>query len=102
VHDAWSPYDGYANADHQLCCAHVLRELRAVADAAAADEWCWALGAIVISGHPEATSKPQVVVLAVEQPAGQRKVLSHQLAAAGGGLADPDQRGGTIAGDLLD
>jgi transposase len=42
VHDAWAPYDGYAGAGHQLCCAHALRELQAVADCAPADEWCWA------------------------------------------------------------
>jgi len=42
VHDAWSPYDSYANAEHQLCCAHVLRELQAVTDAAPAGQWCWA------------------------------------------------------------
>jgi hypothetical protein len=43
VHDAWAPYDSYADVDHQLCCAHALRELQAVADTAAADtEWCWA------------------------------------------------------------
>lgn len=33
MHDAWAPYDGYASADHQLCCAHALRELQAVTDA---------------------------------------------------------------------
>jgi transposase len=32
VHDAWAPYDTYRDADHQLCCAHALRELGAVAD----------------------------------------------------------------------
>ena len=43
VHDAWAPYDTYAEADHQLCCAHAQRELAAVADAAPTDaEWCWA------------------------------------------------------------
>ena len=42
VHDAWAPYDGYASADHQLCCAHALRELQAVTDAAPAGLWCWA------------------------------------------------------------
>lgn len=42
VHDAWAPYDGYDGADHQLCCAHALRELRAVTDAAPQDPWCWA------------------------------------------------------------
>jgi transposase len=43
VHDAWAPYDTYVDAEHQLCCAHALRELQAVADAAPADaEWCWA------------------------------------------------------------
>ncbi len=42
VHDAWAPYDNYAGAGHQLCCAHVLRELQAVTDAASEGQWCWA------------------------------------------------------------
>jgi transposase len=42
VHDAWAPYDTYAAPDHQLCCAHALRELQAVTDAAPAGQWCWA------------------------------------------------------------
>ena len=43
VHDAWAPYDTYLAADHQLCCAHALRELAGVADAAPSDaDWCWA------------------------------------------------------------
>ena len=42
VHDAWAPYDTYASPDHQLCCAHALRELQAVTDAAPAGQWCWA------------------------------------------------------------
>ncbi|WP_261558307.1 IS66 family transposase [Frankia tisae] len=42
VHDAWAPYDTYTTATHQLCVAHVLRELQAVSDAAPAGAWCWA------------------------------------------------------------
>jgi transposase len=42
VHDAWAPYDTYTTAGHQLCCAHVLRELQAVTDVAPEGEWCWA------------------------------------------------------------
>ena len=43
VHDAWAPYDTYLDPAHQLCCAHALRELAAVADTAPADaDWCWA------------------------------------------------------------
>jgi transposase len=42
VHDAWSPYDTYLDADHQLCCAHAARELQGVADATPAGDWCWA------------------------------------------------------------
>ena len=42
VHDAWAPYDTYTTPDHQLCCAHALRELQAVTDAAAEGQWCWA------------------------------------------------------------
>lgn len=43
VHDAWAPYDTYTGVEHQLCCAHALRELQAVADTAGADaQWRWA------------------------------------------------------------
>ena len=43
VHDAWAPYDTYADVEHQLCCAHAMRELAAVTDTAPADaDWCWA------------------------------------------------------------
>jgi Transposase IS66 family len=42
VHDAWAPYDTYTGPDHQLCCAHALRELQAVTDAAPTGQWCWA------------------------------------------------------------
>ena len=42
VHDAWAPYDTYGSPEHQLCCAHALRELQAVTDSAPGDEWCWA------------------------------------------------------------
>jgi len=42
VHDAWAPYDTYTSLDHQLCCAHALRELQAVTDAAPQGQWCWA------------------------------------------------------------
>ena len=42
VHDAWAPYDTYTGPEHQLCCAHALRELQAVTDAAPAGRWCWA------------------------------------------------------------
>jgi transposase len=42
VHDAWAPYDTYTAPEHQLCCAHALRELQVVTDAAPAGQWCWA------------------------------------------------------------
>src|SRR5689334_23188217 len=42
VHDAWAPYDSYLAVDHQLCCAHALRDLAAVADTAPDANWCWA------------------------------------------------------------
>ncbi|MCK9925466.1 transposase [Frankia sp. AgPm24] len=47
VHDAWAPYDTYTSATHQLCVAHILRELQAVSDTAPAGTWCWAN-----AGHP--------------------------------------------------
>ncbi len=42
VHDAWAPYDTYTAPEHQLCCAHALRELQAVTDATPGGQWCWA------------------------------------------------------------
>lgn len=39
VHDAWAPYDTYAPAGHQLCCAHLLRELTAAAELAPGQVW---------------------------------------------------------------
>ena len=46
VHDAWAPYDTYIAPEHQLCCAHVLRELQGVADTAPPQgDWCWAVQA---------------------------------------------------------
>lgn len=43
VHDAWAPYDTYAQVTHALCNSHLLRELYAVTDLAPAGQaWCWA------------------------------------------------------------
>ena len=42
VHDVWAPYDAYPDVAHQLCCAHVLRELHGVIDCTPAGQWCWA------------------------------------------------------------
>lgn len=42
VHDAWAPYDTCTGPDHQLRCAHALRELHAVTDVAPDGQWCWA------------------------------------------------------------
>jgi transposase len=42
VHDARAPYDTCTTPEHQLCCAHALRELQAVIDCAPGGEWCWA------------------------------------------------------------
>lgn len=43
VHDAWAPYDSYLDVEHQLCCAHALRELQGVADTTPPEQqWCWA------------------------------------------------------------
>jgi transposase len=46
VHDAWAPYDTYPEVSHQLCSAHVLRELRAAAEQAPTrNGWHWAIQA---------------------------------------------------------
>jgi transposase len=58
VHDAWAPYDTYTTPDHQLCCAHALRELQAVTDCAPAGGWCWAAQAAeAITGMQQLVSE---------------------------------------------
>ena len=52
VHDAYFQlYDGYPNASHQLCCAHVIRELTAQHELFAAQVWAgqirWALSQLI-------------------------------------------------------
>jgi len=45
VHDAWRPYDTYPQIKaHQLCCAHLQRELQPVIDIHdhPPGAWCWA------------------------------------------------------------
>lgn len=46
VHDCWSPYDVFVDAEHQLCCAHAARELVAVIEASPTGRWCWATQAL--------------------------------------------------------
>jgi len=47
IHDAWAPYDNYPLvAAHQLCTAHLLRDLQAVIDWHQDNrptKWCWAV-----------------------------------------------------------
>ncbi|MCA1694349.1 MAG: IS66 family transposase [Actinobacteria bacterium] len=71
VHDAWAPYDTYLDIEHQLCCAHALRELAAVVDTSHSEiDWCWAT-----------------------QTADALVAMQHLVAeaiAAGAGIVDPD------------
>lgn len=46
MHDAWAPYDTYADATHALCSAHALRELVAVTERGAGQARCAAYRAI--------------------------------------------------------
>jgi transposase len=76
VHDAWAPYDTYAEAEHQLCCAHAVRELAGVADASPAGSWCWATQAA------EALVAMQKLVdqaVAAEQAAADPAALAEQI-----------------------
>ncbi|ABW12573.1 hypothetical protein Franean1_3164 [Parafrankia sp. EAN1pec] len=57
VHNARAPYDSYTDATHQLCVAHVLRELQAVVEGAQAGQWCWAAQATdaLVALHTQTT-----------------------------------------------
>ena len=39
VHDCWSPYWKLSGVTHQLCCAHILRELNGVTENAPEQKW---------------------------------------------------------------
>ena len=39
VHDCWSPYWRLEGVTHQLCCAHILRELKGVTENAPEQKW---------------------------------------------------------------
>jgi hypothetical protein len=48
VHDAWAPYDGYTDATHALCNAHVLRELQAVTETSpTGGQWAARIGQVL-------------------------------------------------------
>jgi len=87
VHDAWAPYDTYTDVTaHQLCCAHVLRELQAVADQHDHPDgaWCWAVQ--VADALTGVIADPTTV------KAGQHLIRSALAVAA---TADPDPPGKT-------
>ncbi|PKW16177.1 IS66 family transposase [Saccharopolyspora spinosa] len=77
VHDAWAPYDTYADVGHQLCCAHALRELAGVADTAPSDAlWCWAGQA---SDALVAMQKLVAEAIATEAPVLDQDALGKQV-----------------------
>ncbi|WP_237702929.1 IS66 family transposase [Candidatus Protofrankia datiscae] len=93
VHDAWAPYDSYTGATHQLCVAHVLRELQAVVDAAPTGTWCWAAqaGDALVALHRLAVDAATTGVTIDEQaPATQTRQLRH---AAHIGISQTSPRG---------
>jgi hypothetical protein len=49
VHDGWSPYRKYEHVTHQLCNAHHLRELRAVAEEG--QPWADELASLLVATH---------------------------------------------------
>ena len=49
VHDGWTPYRKYDKVTHQLCNAHHLRELRAVAEDG--QPWADELAALLVATH---------------------------------------------------
>ena len=48
VHDCWSPYWKFDNAAHQLCCAHLLRELNGVTENHPEQTWAKSFSALLL------------------------------------------------------
>jgi hypothetical protein len=97
VHDAWAPYDSYAGATHQLCCAHALRELQAVTDAAPDGEWCWAgQAAEAITGMQELVSKAITECQAAVGPAALAELVTRYRSAVLIGAGQTKARRGKL------
>jgi transposase len=110
VHDAWAPYDTYTAPEHQLCCAHALRELQAVTDCAPEGEWCWAAQAAeaitgmqklvseaIRQGH--ATADPAALAAATRNYRSAALIGASQTAARSGKLM---KKHNALARRLLD
>jgi transposase len=98
VHDAFAPYARYPAVTHALCNAHVLRELIAVVDHAAAHPrtdtgmpagWCWAAQVIdallALKAITDAGALPDPEVLAAQR----RLIVSAALVGAAAEGAPP-------------
>ena len=48
VHDCWGPYFPYKDCDHQLCCAHLVRELEAIMDDPTHEGWATAMTTLLL------------------------------------------------------
>ena len=48
VHDCWSPYWKFDKAAHQLCCAHLLRELNGVTENHPEQTWAKSLSTLLL------------------------------------------------------
>jgi transposase len=86
IHDCWAPYDTYPNVSaHQLCIAHVLRELQAVTDWHATnhphEQWCWA------------SQAQQGLRLVIHDPSQAGQARSQILAAVNVALSETGETG---------
>ena len=97
VHDAWAPYDTYTTPEHQLCCAHALRELQAVTDCAPAGGWCWAAQAAeAITGMQQLVSEAISRGHAAADPAALAERTRSYRSAALIGASQTAARSGTL------
>ena len=97
VHDAWAPYDTCTAPEHQLCCAHALRELQAVTDCAPAGGWCWAAQAAeAITGMQKLVSEAISQGRAAADPAALAALTHSYRSAALIGASQTAARAGTL------
>ena len=96
VHDAWAPYDTYTTPEHQLCCAHALRELQAVTDCAPAGRWWAAQAAEAITGMQQLASEAISQGCAAADPAALAAQIHSYRSAALIGASQTAARAGTL------
>lgn len=92
IHDRWAPYWRYTEADHAICCAHLLRDLEDVGSYPAQTAWAVAMADLLVTAKRKAEAA--LAAGLDEVPIGQRRWVRGRYGAilAAAFAANPEPR----------